>query len=245
MERAVAKKLPEASILNLGKLPEHLKKYRTSIPTLMHGSKIEFGTIFGTKNYSMVRHVYFPLVMFRPLYSRALDLVIWTRISEKALRNLEMCGGFDEYMLSVDPEYIECIVAAMLRRKIALVYYGSRLEAEKILKQTTAKNFFLKHVDKEAVDRENRRIEIPPDGRLAAVRSKLLDNALISHGNDYVKDLNETFSVFDSHLARTARKELLLDPVLELIRKKREEWKIELSNEIDLKEFKCDRLKNY
>lgn len=245
METAVAKKLPAASILNLGRLPDHLKLYRNAIPTLMHGSKIEFGTIFSSKNYNITRHIYYPLVMFRPLYSRALDLVIWTRISDVALKNLTESGGFDEYIISVDPKYIECTIAAMLRRKIAQVYYSDIKQAEEVLRQTTEKHFYLKHVDKDAVYKEKMRSKIPPEGKLSSIRERIYGLTSIFYGNEYADKLKESLKIFDSHLAYTARKEILEDPVLAAFRKSKEEWKIELSGEIDFKEFKCDKFEDY
>lgn len=246
MEKAVAKKLPQASILNLGKLPTHLIPYRRNIPTLMHGSKIEFGTIFSSKNYNATRHIYFPEVFFKPLYSQALDLVIWTRISKTASEKLIESGGFDEYMLTVDPKYIECTISALIRRLVTEIYYSNNSTANKILEQTTPKDYYCKYVDREKVAEERARVNVPPEGRLKEHRDKFFKIASLSYNEEQINELKNAFKIFDSHLALKARKEIRMDPVQTYLKRMKDtEVKVELSGEVKLEDINCKELRGY
>jgi len=47
-------------------------------------------------------------------------MLVWTRLTASALRVMDAKGGYDEYMLTVSDDHMECQVAQMLRKKIAL-----------------------------------------------------------------------------------------------------------------------------
>jgi ribosomal protein L28 len=65
----------------------------------MHGKTITFGTV--QKKHSHYRKAFIPNVLYRPLYSRSLDMSVWTCVSASALREIDSFGGFDEYIMGV------------------------------------------------------------------------------------------------------------------------------------------------
>lgn len=56
--------------------------------------------------------------LYLALFSQALDMNIWTRVSSTALRHMDSKGGFDPYILSLPPSDIPCPTASMLRKRI-------------------------------------------------------------------------------------------------------------------------------
>lgn len=97
--RAVAHNDALASPRRWGSLPFELRNKRSIMPVLMHGKTITFGTV--QKKHSHYRRAFIPNVLYRPLYSRSLDMSIWTCVSASALREIDSFGGFDEYILGV------------------------------------------------------------------------------------------------------------------------------------------------
>ncbi|TPX64446.1 hypothetical protein SpCBS45565_g05861 [Spizellomyces sp. 'palustris'] len=126
LARDVAAKGPLADPRRLGGIPFDLKQYRRIIPTFMHGKQITFGDNISEKGSNRTRRAFLPNVIYRPLYSRTLDMNIWTRLSTHALREVDAKGGFDEYILTLPDKYLECDVAKMYKRKITDGYYGAK-----------------------------------------------------------------------------------------------------------------------
>ncbi|KAI8586105.1 hypothetical protein BDZ88DRAFT_313648 [Geranomyces variabilis] len=120
LARDVAAKGPLADPRRLGSIPHALKPHRRIIPTFMHGKKITFGDNISEKGSNRTRRAFLPNVIYHPLYSRALDMNIWCRLSTHALREVDAAGGFDEYVASPSRSRVveECEVARMYKRKI-------------------------------------------------------------------------------------------------------------------------------
>ncbi|KAJ3156946.1 hypothetical protein HDU86_003481 [Geranomyces michiganensis] len=120
LARDVAAKGPLADPRRLGSIPFALKQHRRIIPTFMHGKKITFGDNISEKGSNRTRRAFMPNVIYHPLYSRALDMNVWCRLSTHALREVDAAGGFDEYVVGKSrSKYIaECEVASMYKRKI-------------------------------------------------------------------------------------------------------------------------------
>nr|KAJ3419843.1 hypothetical protein HK105_006439 [Polyrhizophydium stewartii] len=113
-----------ADPIRMGALPHTLKYDKRILPTLMHGKRIRFGEQVSEKGKNRSRRAWLPNVVYRPLYSRALDMMVWTRLSTQALREIEDAGGFDEYMVTVSEQYMTCDIARMYRARI-MEQYGA------------------------------------------------------------------------------------------------------------------------
>ncbi|KAJ1549087.1 hypothetical protein HK096_000569, partial [Nowakowskiella sp. JEL0078] len=85
------------------KIPENLRGARNFIPTFMHGKRITFGHNI-SENGNRTRRVFSPNVVLCYLYSRVLDLNIYCRASTEMLRQVDSCGGFDEYLMITSDE---------------------------------------------------------------------------------------------------------------------------------------------
>ncbi|KAH6575660.1 hypothetical protein BASA60_004964 [Batrachochytrium salamandrivorans] len=106
--RDVARNGPLADPKRLGAIPYDLRLEKRIIPTLMHGKCITFA-----------------------LFSRSLDMMIWTRLSTAALREVDSRGGFDEYMVSAQEKHMTCSIAKMYRARI-LEKYGRTVGKDKV-----------------------------------------------------------------------------------------------------------------
>ncbi|KAI8912941.1 hypothetical protein DFJ77DRAFT_466065 [Powellomyces hirtus] len=130
LARDVAAKGPLADPRRLGLIPHDLKPHRRIIPTFLHGKRITFGDNISDKGSNRTRRAYLPNVIYHSLYSRALDMNIWCRLSAHALREIDAAGGFDEYVLRVDTKYLnDCRVAQMYKRRIADVMDRGKRDA--------------------------------------------------------------------------------------------------------------------
>lgn len=88
--------------------------------------------------HTHVRKAFYPNVVFRPLYSRALDMQIWTCVSTTALREIDAWGGFDEYITGIsDAKLGNDSVTLMYKQKItqALESGKAKQEMDRILAQ--------------------------------------------------------------------------------------------------------------
>ena len=116
--QAVAKQDSLADPRRWGGIPFHLTKYRKIMPVLMHGKHITFANMQTKHSHS--RRSFIPNIIYRPLFSRSLNMQIWTCLSARALREVDARGGLDEYMLGVsDIKFGKDPIALMYRKKIA------------------------------------------------------------------------------------------------------------------------------
>lgn len=113
--QAVAKGTQLANPRRWGSLPFHLEKFKPIMPVLMHEKKITFGTIQTKHSHS--RRSFIPNILFRPLYSRLLEMSIWTCISARALREVDLIGGLDEYLLETNEKKFGSDKVALMYRK--------------------------------------------------------------------------------------------------------------------------------
>ncbi|KAJ3023470.1 hypothetical protein HKX48_002897 [Thoreauomyces humboldtii] len=119
LARDVAAKGPLADPRRYGLIPHELKPLRRTLPTLLHGKRITFGDNISPKGSNRTRRAYLPNIIYHPLYSRALDMNVWCRLSAHALREVDAAGGFDEYLCAVQEKYVQdCDVAKMYQRKV-------------------------------------------------------------------------------------------------------------------------------
>jgi ribosomal protein L28 len=115
--KAVSKGEELANVRRWGKIPHELKPLRKIMPVLMHGKKITFGTV--QRKYSHSKRAFIPNILYRPLYSRSLDMQIWCCISATALREVDAFGGLDEYILGVSETKLgDDEITLMYKRKI-------------------------------------------------------------------------------------------------------------------------------
>eukprot|EP00842_Homolaphlyctis_polyrhiza_P005002 jgi/Hompol1/5502/HPOL_004480-RA len=131
--RDVAKGGKLADPIRLGAIPREIANHKRILPTLMHGKRITFGEQVSTQGKNRSRRAWFPNVVYCPLYSRSLDMVIWTRLSTQALRRIDACGGFDEYITTTSPTLITCPIAQMYRDKV-LEQFGKTPADPKLVK---------------------------------------------------------------------------------------------------------------
>ena len=115
--KAVSHGLLAAQPRSMGKCPYHLLDFRRNMPVLMHNKRITFGTL--QHKHTHVRKAFKPNVVWRPLYSRALDMMIWSCVSTTALREIDAWGGFDEYIVGISSAKLgNDSVTLMYKRKI-------------------------------------------------------------------------------------------------------------------------------
>ncbi|KAJ1343126.1 hypothetical protein BSLG_002152 [Batrachochytrium salamandrivorans] len=129
--RDVARNGPLADPKRLGAIPYDLRLEKRIIPTLMHGKCITFGEQVSEKGGNRSRRVWYPNVQYSALFSRSLDMMIWTRLSTAALREVDSRGGFDEYMVSAQEKHMTCSIAKMYRARI-LEKYGRTVGKDKV-----------------------------------------------------------------------------------------------------------------
>jgi ribosomal protein L28 len=123
--QAVAKQTPLADPRRWGGLPYELQKYRQMMPVLMHGKTITFANIQTKHSHS--RRSFIPNIIYRPLYSKALDMQVWSCLSAQALREIDAWGGFDEYILGVSPEKLGTDkMTRMYKKKISEARISSK-----------------------------------------------------------------------------------------------------------------------
>jgi ribosomal protein L28 len=115
--KAVAKKEELANPRRWGKIPFEIKHLKSIMPLLMHGKHITFGTV--QRKYSHSRRAFIPNMLYRPLYSKALDMQVWCCVSATALREIDAWGGFDEYIVGVSEKKLgDDEITLMYKRKI-------------------------------------------------------------------------------------------------------------------------------
>lgn len=115
--KAVAQKTELANPRRWGVLPFELRKLKSIMPVLMHGKKITFATIQHKHSHS--RRAYIPNILYRPLFSKTLNMQVWTCISAAALREVDAWGGFDEYILGISAKKLgDDPITLMYKRKI-------------------------------------------------------------------------------------------------------------------------------
>ncbi|RKO97216.1 hypothetical protein CXG81DRAFT_4101, partial [Caulochytrium protostelioides] len=87
-------------------IPHELKPHAHRFPLLPHNKRTTFWDDVTETGKNRVRHVAFPNMVVKPLYSRALDQMIWFKASTEAIRQVDRVGGLDEYLVSVSDDYI-------------------------------------------------------------------------------------------------------------------------------------------
>ena len=141
--KAVSHNLKQANPRSWGKCPHELLDMRRNMPVLMHGKRITFGTL--QHKHTHVRKAFFPNVVYRPLYSRSLEMLIWTCLSTTALREIDAWGGFDEYITGIsDNKLGNDSVTLMYKRKIIEAQNSAKVEMDKILENRYGKDYLNK-----------------------------------------------------------------------------------------------------
>jgi large subunit ribosomal protein L28 len=129
--QAVARKEPMADLKRWGILPHELRHSKAIMPTLLHGKKITFGDSVSEKGKNHTRRAFIPNILYKPLYSRSLEMLVWSCLSATALREIDASGGFDEYITKVSLTKLPDSIALMYREriqeamKVCLIYKGS------------------------------------------------------------------------------------------------------------------------
>ncbi|KAJ3367258.1 hypothetical protein HDU91_001566 [Kappamyces sp. JEL0680] len=150
--KAVAQQTPLSNPRRWGGLPFELSKYKDIMPVLMHGKTITFANIQTKHSHS--RRSFIPNILYRPLYSRALDMQVWTCLSARALREIDAWGGFDEYLIGVSPEKLGTDPTALMYKEKILL---ARTKAQNSLKdsQTRMLNLLEERYGKEYINKIN------------------------------------------------------------------------------------------
>ncbi|KAI9332911.1 hypothetical protein DFJ73DRAFT_630155 [Zopfochytrium polystomum] len=117
MAEAIGSGKPLASLDRMG-LPRDMQPYRPFIPSFFHGQRPSTVDKISEKSKSRSLRLVFPNVIANFMYSRLLDLNIYTRMTTEALRRIEKAGGLDEYVLSLDPSLCGNDTARMYQRMI-------------------------------------------------------------------------------------------------------------------------------
>lgn len=148
--QAVAQETQMANPKRWGAVPFDIRKYKSIMPTLMHGKKITFGDRVSEKGKNHTRRAFIPNVLFKPLYSRSLGMSVWSCVSATALREIDAWGGFDEYIVGVSQKNITDKVANMYRARIiaAMNTPGSEYQLQKSkMLGLLAKNYSAEYAD--------------------------------------------------------------------------------------------------
>ncbi|KAJ3129084.1 39S ribosomal protein L24, mitochondrial [Nowakowskiella sp. JEL0407] len=122
-------------------LPQALKAYRNYIPTFMHGKRITFGHNV-SENGNRTRRVFAPNVHYAYLYSRALNLNVYCRVSSETLRRVDEAGGFDEYLLKVSDRLIgDDWAANMIKNRVRKAWAEKKDEIFKEERDVLERNY--------------------------------------------------------------------------------------------------------
>ena len=126
LARDVARKGPISNNpSNFGPKLHHIHPFASAVPSFLHGHSISFKETVSEKGKNRFRRVILPQVTMSALFSRALNMSIYSRISPETLNQIQLKGGFDEYVLSCPKEYLNCSLARMYYNKIKDVYDGN------------------------------------------------------------------------------------------------------------------------
>jgi ribosomal protein L28 len=117
--------LAEWSRLNAGGCPWELRHHKHLMPTLLHHKRLATFGCNISENGNKNRRAFYPNVLYRPLTSRALGMVVWSRVAAKTLLEIDRKGGLDEYLLTVPDAKLDCPVAQMYRKRVVEVYRAS------------------------------------------------------------------------------------------------------------------------
>lgn len=129
----VARSGPLANPRRLGPdFSPNLIQYKKIMPILFHGRKITFGDKVSEKGKNRTRRAWYPNVVHCSLYSRALDMRILTLATAFALRQIDYCGGLDEYLMKTSDALIPCDIAQMYKRRIMEAHSGKGEYAERL-----------------------------------------------------------------------------------------------------------------
>lgn len=91
----------------------------------MHGKSITFAN--KQTKHSHSRRAFIPNIVYSQLYSSALGMKIWTCLSARALREMDSCGGFDEYVSRASPEkFGKDPVALMYKERILMALQAQK-----------------------------------------------------------------------------------------------------------------------
>ncbi|KAL1995789.1 hypothetical protein VTN49DRAFT_655 [Thermomyces lanuginosus] len=98
------------------KLPEHIppypygprRTYKQADFGLYGGAEIQFGNkVSKGRNHGKTRRAWRPNVRWKKLHSDALNEDLYIKVTKKALRTIEKCGGLDNYLLGDSPSRIK------------------------------------------------------------------------------------------------------------------------------------------
>lgn len=107
-------------IKSINRVPYKYKDYIDIIPTLLPQAKVSLVKKTTSKYGQYIVKRTCPNVVYKFLYSKALDTSILFRTSTKVLRLIDgqFNGALDEYLKSLKPESLNCSIAASYQEKV-------------------------------------------------------------------------------------------------------------------------------
>ncbi|KAJ3052612.1 39S ribosomal protein L24, mitochondrial [Rhizophlyctis rosea] len=233
LARAVQSNGPLAHPLRQGSLPPQFYPIRNQIPTLMHGLTITFGHIWNSRDEIVAKRAYKPNVQYVPLWSRALNMSVITRVSTYALREIERVGGLDEYLCSVKEDFITDGNARMYRRKVLEALAGEKRVKEVVEKREKQLGHKLLRFPKQN-----------QEGRLGSLTEEMVGLLRKNYGDEYIQKLEVYHNRLlpgqvEQKLALVTKKEKLSRPY---VRKMvMPTWKTGFKNQLQRRGFKRKR----
>jgi len=95
---------------------------------LYHGKHIRFGNLHSGKSGKKSRRTWKPNVTTRTFESETLRRRVRLNVTMKALRTIDKYGGFDQYILGVDEQYIPGIGLKLKRQMQAMIKFQPYIE---------------------------------------------------------------------------------------------------------------------
>ncbi|KAJ3320638.1 hypothetical protein HDV06_005156 [Boothiomyces sp. JEL0866] len=145
--KAVSQNAPLASPRRWGKVPYDLRIHKQIMPVLLHGKRITFGNI--QSKHSTARRAFIPNIIYKALYSKSLDMMVWSCLSAAALREIDLAGGFDEYILSVSDKYLgNDPITLMYKKKISELTVKNSDKINQSMTRLLGENYGQEYLDK-------------------------------------------------------------------------------------------------
>ncbi|KAJ3255976.1 hypothetical protein HK103_005783 [Boothiomyces macroporosus] len=145
--KAVSQNAPLANPRRWGKIPYDLRIHKQIMPVLLHGKRITFGNI--QSKHSTARRSFIPNIIYKALYSKSLDMMVWTCLSAAALREIDLAGGFDEYILSVSDKYLgDDPITLMYKKRIAEITSKNEKELNESMTRLLGENYGQEYLEK-------------------------------------------------------------------------------------------------
>ncbi|KAJ3217669.1 hypothetical protein HDU67_007492 [Dinochytrium kinnereticum] len=115
-----------AATERFGGLPFDMLQHRAILPTFLHGKTLTTTERLTEKGSNRIKRVVFPNIIYRFVYSRLLDMNIYSRLSTTTLRQIERRGGFDEYLLTVGEGKCDNEPAKMYKKMVEKAFAKER-----------------------------------------------------------------------------------------------------------------------